>query len=107
MELETWWTALHFPDEKIIEAHRGFDDAEVEARNGKLSPYIAVNTALKLEQTMVESQFYEIVESDAKEFKIIAARLVAHSKLHLEKLNAQVGLLLDMGSDALNPPETD
>ena len=61
-------------------------DAEIEAQKNELSHHTALNNALKCEQTMVESNFYMIVDSDDQGFKTVAARLIELTKAHLLKL---------------------
>ncbi len=47
----------------------------------------AVNAALKIETSIIDAHFYDIVTSDAPEFKIIADRLTADTKKHIKAIN--------------------
>ncbi len=44
----------------------------------------AMKTGLKIESSLIDAHFYDIVDSDAPEFKIIAARLSSETKHHAE-----------------------
>ena len=73
-------------------------NAELDARHGKLSCYKAVCTALKIEISMIESGFYGTVKSDSKEFQIIAKRLVELTREHSSKLQKEMLRVNDMNA---------
>jgi hypothetical protein len=80
--------------------------AEREALEAPLSIYQTVSKALRIERLMAECKFYSVVESDAPEFEHIAKRLVTLTKEHIQRLEQEVGSVIDLGEKALaeSPP---
>jgi rubrerythrin len=57
---------------------------EVESKT--LYPFIAVSTALEMEQAMIERSYFEVCEGDGDEFKRIMATLAEQTRVHVDKL---------------------
>lgn len=76
---------------------------ELLARRNGTTSRAALIYALKLECAMAECQFYKTVDSDAPEFKIIAARLVEHTNEHINRLKEATS---DMMKGVSNYPDS-
>ena len=57
---------------------------EVESKT--LYPFIAVSTALEMEQAMIERKYFEVCAGDGEEFRRIMETLAAQTKTHVDKL---------------------
>ena len=78
-------------------------DLEHEARYEVISRHTAINTALKVEQSLAERQFFKTVKSDAPEFKFVAERMTSHSAEHLKRLEDECARTIDLGEAAIEP----
>lgn len=79
-----------FKKESLQAEIKRVKDYEDEAMKGRVTPRQALSNALGVEKNMAEGDFYTIVESDAEEFRIIAARLVQLTKSHMKDLKAEL-----------------
>jgi len=73
-----------FSDEAIQPMVALIEDSIKKADAPTLSRNDAISTALRIESSIMDSHFYDIVNSDAPEFKIIAERLSADTKKHVD-----------------------
>lgn len=78
-------------------------NAEYEARHGDLTIHAALNTALAIERSLFESEFYTQVKSTAPAYQTIAARLTDLNKAHILELEAEVGRAIGKGAAAGRP----
>jgi hypothetical protein len=58
------------------------DRAMERAKTRSFAPDEALSTAFEIETSLIDSHFYDVVTSDAPEFRIIAARLSKDTKEH-------------------------
>lgn len=65
-------------------------DARIEAASGRVSAHQAVQVALRIETSLIDSRFYDVVESDAPEFKHIAQTLSHATAIHTEQIREQL-----------------
>jgi len=75
-----------------------FDDKEIQhvkaitseglqhAIDRAFTPKKALSTALAIESSLLDAHFYDVVKSEASEFKIIAQRLSSDTRKHLESI---------------------
>ena len=68
-----------------------------EARNKQVSQIEAISTALEIEQSLIERNFFEIFGSDSSELKTLLAKLVAAKKAHLSMVHAEWRRLKSQG----------
>lgn len=61
-------------------------DAIAKGKGGSLAAQEAIVTAISVESAVVEGDLYKTVESDASEFRDIAARLVLETNQHIDSL---------------------
>ena len=78
-------------------------NAETKAQHEDLSLLDLIMTASLVEKMMLECSFYQTVDSDSPEYKIIAERLVEHTKEHIHNLDEAATKVMMMGSDARTP----
>ena len=81
-------------------------DMDYAAHHEDLSRYKAINTALRIEQSLAERRFYATVKSDAPEFKFVAERMTAHSAEHMRHLEEECARTVDLGEAARLPART-
>ena len=75
-----------FSDEAIQPIVTLVDDALKKTGHSGLTFSEAISTALRIETSIVDSHFYDVVASDAPEFRIIAERLSADTKTHVDTI---------------------
>lgn len=61
-----------------------------EVKEKPISVLRAITVALTIETSIMDAHFYEIVTSDAPEFKIIADHLSKATKQHIEQIQEQL-----------------
>lgn len=70
-------------DEKM----QWIEQKSVAAQNGRTTKREAIMTALSLEATIIESEIYQRLKSDAPSFSYIAERLLGETTQHSERIN--------------------
>jgi hypothetical protein len=60
------------------------NDVNVYAKENSITQEEAVLTALSIESSILDAHFYDIVQSDADEYRIIASRLSADTHDHVK-----------------------
>ncbi len=98
-----FFNVARFNSKELLSQIEWILDLEYEARHKFLSRYIAINTALRIEQSLAERAFYTTVKSDAPEFKFVAERMRAHSAEHLKHLEEECARTIDLGQAATLP----
>jgi rubrerythrin len=89
---------------KDLEDDIGFIlNAETKARSEELSVLDTIMTASLVEKMIVECSFYQTIDSDAPEYKIIAQRLIEHTKEHIQRLDQEIQKVMVMGDKARTP----
>ncbi len=73
-----------FSDQAIQPMLELIEDSLKKADSPDLTQKEAVAIALKIESSLLDSHFYDVVASDAPEFKIIAERLSADTRKHVD-----------------------
>ena len=63
------------------------DEAIKKADEDSFERSDAVAVALKIETSLIDSHFYDVVSTDAPEFKIIAGRLSSEIKKHVDLIS--------------------
>ena len=79
-----------FRVEEMQEMIERMNNAATKANSLKLTQARALTTALGIEKTIAETRFYEIVESDAPEYREVARRLTNLTRGHLRRLHDAV-----------------
>jgi len=75
-----------FDDQTFVQIKSLIDESLKNADNPGLTSSDAISTAFKIETSVIDSHFYDVVSSDAPEFKIIAQRLSVDTKKHVETI---------------------
>ena len=102
-EGHVFFNVARFKSRALITQIEWILDLEHDARYEVLSRHTAINTALKVEQSLAERQFFKTVKSDAPEFKFVAERMTAHSAEHLKRLEEECARTIDLGAVAVTP----
>ena len=91
-------------DGKLFFNLGSFDEQTIEARSAEVcealaavnqngvSGKAALETALSLEKSILESKFYDVAKSDAPEFSVIADHLSKDTRRHIEQVEDQYRL---------------
>lgn len=98
-----FYNVARFNRKSLLADMDGILDIAYNAKYNELSHYIAINEALKIERHLIDSDFYQTVESDAPEFKFIADRMISLSRDHMLKLEAAAGEAVEAGAEAARP----
>lgn len=61
-----------------------------KAQPGSLAPQDAITTALSIEASVVEADFYKDVRSDAPEFRTVAHHLIKDTQRHADLIAAEL-----------------
>ena len=77
-----------FNDEVIQSMIDLLDESLKKVNDPNFTSSDAINTALKIESSIMDSHFYDVVSSDAPEFKIIAERLSSDTKKHVQAVRS-------------------
>lgn len=77
-----------FSDEAIQPMITLIKDSQKNADLPDLKAAEAIATALKIESSLMDSHFYDVVSSDAPEFQIIAKRLSSDTGKHVEMVRS-------------------
>ncbi len=78
-------------DTKAIERYVSDIKANIaKARPGSLTAVDAISTALSIEASVVEADFYKDVKSDAPEFKTIAHHLIKDTQRHIDLIEEEL-----------------
>jgi len=72
---------------------------EFEARKYGITAQTALKYALAVEHFMAESSFYDIVDSDSEEYKIVAKRLRELTEKHISKLQVHLIQSLELSDN--------
>ncbi|MDD4869724.1 MAG: hypothetical protein PHR77_04125 [Kiritimatiellae bacterium] len=75
-----------FGDKALLQMESLINESLKNADNPGLTSGDAISTAFKIETSVIDSHFYDVISSDAPEFKIIAQRLSADTKKHVEAI---------------------
>ena len=73
-----------FDKETLQRVESLINESLKNADNPGLTFNEAISTAFKIETSVVDSHFYDVVKSDAPEFKLLAERLSADTREHVE-----------------------
>lgn len=84
----TFYNLGRFTEQAIQPMVSLIDNSHKDADRMKLSSIEAITTALQIESSILNSHFYDVVASDAPEFRIIAARLAADTKQHADDIRS-------------------
>ena len=78
-----------FDSNALKEMDRLINNSLKEANNPAITYSDVISAAFKIETSIIESKFYDVVASDAPEFKIIAQRLTEDTKRHVELVRSR------------------
>jgi hypothetical protein len=82
---------LDMMDTKSIEQYVSVIKANITAaRQDSLKPRDAIVTALSIEASVVEADFYKDVKSDAPEFQVIAHHLIKDTQRHADLIEEEL-----------------
>jgi hypothetical protein len=81
-----FWNIGQFNDESVAKELELIRDALYRVRNAKPSEYECITTAIQIENTLLDSKFYSVVTSDAKEFATICQTLTKETEKHIQRL---------------------
>ncbi len=93
-----FWNIGTFAPERIQKDVIVVEEAIDRAMSGKVTAREAVFTAVKIEASLLESRFYDVVKCDAPEFEQVARKLTKATEEHIARMRAQ---LLDTTDDDL------
>jgi len=66
------------------------DEAADFANTQPITPMESIETALAIESSVLDAHFYDIVKSDAKEYKILAGRLSEDTHAHVKSVQTKM-----------------
>lgn len=79
-----------FQQADIDAFHKNLRDAANHARGKTISEEEAIKTALGIESSVLDAHFYDIVTSDAAEYRIIAGKLSADTHAHVKHVREKL-----------------
>ena len=85
-----FWNIGHFGPEAVHHETVQVEEAINRAMAAKVSAREAVFAAVKIEASLLESRFYNVVKSDAPEFERVARKLTKATEDHVARIRAQL-----------------
>ena len=86
-----FWNIGAFSNEAIADVTAFIRDSINQARKGKLSESDCTGIAIRIEMSLLDSKFYSVVKSEAKEFTYICKALTVATTAHLMRLKNHIG----------------
>lgn len=93
-----FWNVGQFTPEMVQKDVAVVEEAIDRAMASKVTPREAVFTAVKIEASLLESRFYDVVKCDNPEFERVARTLMKATENHVARMRTQ---LLDTTDDDL------
>ncbi len=87
---------LDMMDTKSVEQYVSDIKANITAARQGIKPQDAIVTALSIEASVVEADFYKDVKSDAPEFQVIAHQLIKDTQRHADLIADELNKYLTL-----------
>lgn len=86
-----FWNIGQFHHELIADELAFVRDALNHARSGNPSEADCITVAIRIETSLIDSKFYAVVKSEAKEFAYICKALSVATTKHVQRLKDRIG----------------
>ena len=97
-----FWNIGQFSNKIVAEELAAVHDAMNQARNNNPSETECLEAAIRIEASLLESKFYSVVTSDAKDFAFVCQALSRATEMHLQHLKDK---LIENGTSLRSKPE--
>lgn len=84
------WNLGKLKEEELNEEQKLVDDANLKLRMGRMDPLKALNIAFEIENSLLDSKFYDVVNCDLPEFQKTAEELRRSEEQHRNRLEEAI-----------------